>query len=110
MTYPPHPTFGAWFQRYFLRAWLVMAVCFAGALLLLNNGYDTAGWMLALGFAASGVWTLGFLWYRLYHIECPVCGMQTRTIKDMPTRRFLARCEYCNRTWDSGIGVGTHTT
>jgi phosphoglycerol transferase MdoB-like AlkP superfamily enzyme len=106
-THAPHPTFGIWFQRFFIRAWLVIVGLFISGLLLLKNGFSTLGAILAISFGISIIFTLSYLFYRLYHIDCPDCHSQLKTQKNVKLSKYVAICDRCQKTWDIGIGIGT---
>ena len=80
--------------------------CFIGGLLLLKNGFQALGWTLAIGFGVSVIGTLGYLFHRIYHVPCPRCGQETRTLKDLPKGRMVAICDRCRVTWDLGLRLG----
>jgi len=101
-----HPTFSTWLMRYFFRGWLTGVSFFAAALVLLNKNFTTLGWLCAIGFGVSVVWTLGHLYYRLHHIECPRCGSATHTEQDFAKRIWVAHCATCQTTWNLGVGIG----
>lgn len=101
----PHPTFATWFQRFFVRAWLVIALLFVSALLPFSRSVKFLGVTLALGFAASLLGTLAYLFYRLYHVPCPQCGQPMRTARR--STLYAALCFRCNIEWGLGLGVGS---
>ena len=102
----PHPTFDKWFQRFILRAWVVIAVLFAASLYLLKNGYEAIGWCLAISFVFSIVGAMVYLLRRLYNVECPTCGRKMKTAKNIRLGRYIARCHECATHWDLGVGIG----
>ena len=106
MTAQPHPTFGKWFQRFLLRAWLVIAVLFVASLFLLKNGFDAIGWCFAISFGLSIVGTVGYLVQRLYSVECPTCGRKMKTAKESRLGCYIARCPECATRWNLGVGIG----
>lgn len=107
MTHITHPTFGKWFQRFFIRAWLVIAALFILGLLCLKNDFSVIGAMLGVSFGISIPFTIGYLLYRLYHIDCPNCHTRLMTIKNRKISKYEAVCEHCQIVWDIGIGIGT---
>lgn len=100
----PHPTFAAWFQRAFLRAWVVIALLFALALIPFSASHKVFGALMALGFAVALIGTLAHLFYQLFHTRCPHCNQPMKTLRDEAT--YTAVCPRCDTTWDLGIGVG----
>ncbi len=106
MNYAPHPNFGSWFKRFFLRAWFVSAALFMLSMFLSKNDFSVIGSILAISFGISIVFTLGYLLYRLYHIDCPNCHAQLKTIKNIKLSKYEAICDQCKVVWDTGIGIG----
>jgi hypothetical protein len=106
MTHATHPNFGIWFKRFFIRAWLVIAALFVLSLFLLKNNFSVIGAVLAISFAISIPFTIGYLLYRLYHIDCPNCHTQLRTIKNTKMSKYEAACDRCKIVWDIGVGIG----
>jgi len=106
MTSAPHPYFGIWFRRFFFRAWFVIAALFVLSLLLLKNDFSVIGAVLAISFGISIPFTIGYLLYRLYHIDCPNCHAQLKTIKNVKMSKYEAVCNRCKIVWDVGIGIG----
>jgi hypothetical protein len=100
-----HPTFANWFKRFFIRAWLVIAVLFALSLLLLKNGFSILGTVSGLSFGLGIIFTLSYLFYNIYHIDCPNCHNQLKTIKNTKLSKYEAICERCQISWDIGIGI-----
>ena len=100
----PHPTFGKWFQRTFLRAWGCMALLFVGALVPFPGSLRVIGILLAIGFGIAAVGTLAYLFFQLYHTRCPHCDQPMATHRGRVS--FTATCFRCDTTWDLGIGLG----
>jgi NMD protein affecting ribosome stability and mRNA decay len=51
--------------------------------------------------------TLAYLFHQLYHVACPRCGLETRTLQDRPRSAMVAICDRCRVTWDLGVRIGT---
>jgi hypothetical protein len=107
MTHDTHPTFGKWFQRFFIRAWLIIVALFIFGLLLLKNNLSTLGAIFAISFGLSVPLVICYLIYKLYHIECPNCHMPLTTRKNRKMSKYEATCDRCMIVWDVGIGIGT---
>jgi len=59
----PHPSFAKWFQRTFVRAWIVIALLFLAALIpphLVSKGFGIA---MAFCFASALIGTLVYFFY-----------------------------------------------
>jgi len=100
----PHPSFAKWFQRTFLRAWIVIALFFIAALIpshLVSKGFSIA---MAFSFASALIGTLAYLFYQLFHVKCPQCNQPMETTRGASA--YTALCHRCDTTWDLGIGVG----
>jgi hypothetical protein len=106
MTRAPHPTFGNWFRRFFIRAWLVSAGLFVVSLVLVKNGCAALGSPLAVAFGISVPFTIGYLLYRLYHVDCPRCHARLKTVKNRGMCRYEAVCGRCNIAWELGVAIG----
>jgi len=102
-----HPTFAKEFNQYFIRGWLIAVVLFFAGMIFLKNNITFLGWTCALGFGASIVWILSYLYYSLYHVKCPQCDSELKTEKDFSRRTWVAHCSLCRVTWDLGVGIKT---
>lgn len=98
-----HPTFGQWLRRFLLRACIGIAFPLVVGLALLNNGYSALGRAFAIAFEASIVWVVVYLVYKLYHVECPVCGKKMKTTRTFDLGSFVARCSGCATNWNLGV-------
>ncbi len=106
ITRATHPNFGIWFKSFFIRAWFVIVALFFLSLLLLKNDFSVIGATLAISFVIGIPFTMGYLRYRLYHIDCPNCHTQLRTIKNNRMSKYEAACDQCKVVWDIGVGIG----
>lgn len=105
MTIKDHPSFAAYFQRLFIRAWLIDMGLFAGSLYSLKHHYMMLGWTLAVGFGVFTVFILGYGYYQLFHGACPDCSGQTITQKSSDQNVWMAKCSHCNIAWNLKIGT-----
>jgi hypothetical protein len=107
VNFQPHPTFSKWFGRFFLRAWIVLAILTVAGLILLKSGFEVVGGAFFMAFIPSILWTLWYSSYRLYHIKCPTCGGITKTkARPITYGSYIAYCKSCDISWDLGIGFG----
>jgi hypothetical protein len=84
---------------------IICAVLVGGGFILLKGGFQAASRVAAVLFALCLVGTLSYMWYRLFHIHCPTCGRQARTIKDSSRTCWIAHCEDCGIGWKLGVDV-----
>lgn len=106
MTRTPHPYFGIWFNRFFLRAWLIIVILFFLGMVFLKNDFSVIGAVFAISFGISIPSIISYLFYRLYHVECPSCHGPLKTVKNIEMSKYEAVCDQCRIIWDLGVGIG----
>lgn len=99
-----HPTFGKWFQRTFLRGWMISAFMIAGALIANATGHAALTQPMGIGFAVTLGATMTFLYWRLFNVDCPDCGSRAKTTNKKPEYVWVATCPRCGVTWNLGVG------
>lgn len=102
-----HPFFGEYFRIFFFRAWFIIVILFISSLFLSKMNFPLLSGFSAILFGFSIPYTIGYLLYKLYHIECPHCYSKLKTIKNLKLSKYEAVCNKCQIIWDVGIGVDT---
>ena len=90
----------------FLFAFLAV-IAFGLFLYLKSEGYEhLSGWFL-MGFFVLVPIGLAGGFVMLYHVKCPACGGETKTIQNKKLDMWQAHCPKCQITWNLGLGIDT---